>query len=86
MAIRTSIKKTEPGFVGELVANDVYVKVSGIYGSKDSISFQAIGIANDQQIFSGSFSFAPTLEGDNFIKQAYAHLKTLPDFAGAVDC
>jgi hypothetical protein len=23
---------------------------------------------------------------ENFIKQAYAHLKTLPEFAGATDC
>lgn len=26
------------------------------------------------------------LNGDNPIKQAYEHLKTLPEFAGATDC
>jgi len=26
------------------------------------------------------------LDGGNFIKQAYDHLKTLPEFAGTVDC
>lgn len=35
---------------------------------------------------SASFACAYDLEGGNPIKQAYDHLKTLPDFAGAVDC
>jgi hypothetical protein len=26
------------------------------------------------------------IEGDNPIKQAYEHLKTLPEFEGAIDC
>lgn len=86
MAILASIKKTEPGFVGELVANDVCIKVSDMYGNKDNINFQVVGIYNGQQIFSGSYSFVPTLDGDNFIKQAYMHLKSLHDFAGSVDC
>ena len=32
------------------------------------------------------YSFKPTLDGDNFIQQAYNHLKTLPEFAGSTDC
>jgi hypothetical protein len=32
------------------------------------------------------YSFAPDLNGKNFIAQAYEHLKTLPEFAGATDC
>ena len=35
---------------------------------------------------SASFPFIPDLEGDNSIKQAYDQLKTLPEFADAVDC
>jgi hypothetical protein len=31
-------------------------------------------------------SFTPNLEGGNFIKQAYEHLKSLPEFANATDC
>jgi hypothetical protein len=30
--------------------------------------------------------FFPSLEGNNFIAQAYEHLKTLPEFEGAEDC
>jgi hypothetical protein len=32
------------------------------------------------------YKFAPNLDGANFIKQAYEHLKTLPEFSGATDC
>ena len=31
-------------------------------------------------------SCAYAIDGDNPIKQAYEHLKTLPEFAGAVNC
>lgn len=30
--------------------------------------------------------FIPSLDGDNFIRQAYMHLKSLPEFHGAADC
>ena len=33
-----------------------------------------------------SFEAAYDLEGSNPIKQAYEHLKTLPEFAGSTDC
>lgn len=30
-----------------------------------------------------NYCFVPNMDGGNFIAQAYAHLKTLPEFAGA---
>lgn len=36
--------------------------------------------------FSKAFDFSVDLEGPNPIKQAYLHLKTLPEFADAIDC
>lgn len=33
-----------------------------------------------------SYQFKPNLLGDNFIKQGYEYLKTLPEFEGCVDC
>jgi hypothetical protein len=33
-----------------------------------------------------SYQFTPNMNSDNFIKQAYLHLKSLPEFADAVDC
>jgi len=32
------------------------------------------------------FGCAYSIDGENPISQAYAHLKTLPEFAGAIDC
>lgn len=35
---------------------------------------------------SQTFEFPYEIEGNNPIKQAYLHLKTLPEFADAIDC
>ncbi len=40
----------------------------------------------DVQDGSQDHYFAPELDRENFIKQAYEHLKTLPEFEGAEDC
>ena len=32
------------------------------------------------------YFFTPKMNQDNFIKQAYEYLKTLPEFANATDC
>jgi hypothetical protein len=32
------------------------------------------------------YTIGYTLDGDNPVRQAYLHLKTLPEFANAVDC
>lgn len=63
-----------------------YIKVERVDGGKTSctayVSFAAEG-------FSGAknYAFVPSVADDaaNFIKQAYEHLKTLDEFAGAVD-
>ena len=65
-----------------------YIKVATVSGNKDSISccvnFQKD--KDEQFLDSRSFTFTPSMSGGNFIAQAYAHLKTLPEFAGATDC
>jgi hypothetical protein len=64
---------------------DVYIKVERVSGSKESataeVSFKAEGFSGAK-----SYPFEPTMDGSNFISQAYAHLKTLPEFADAEDC
>ena len=65
---------------------DCYIKVETVSGTKDQ-QLAAISIkAKNGAIKREQRSFAPNLNGENFIKQAYEHLKTLPEFAGAVDC
>jgi len=46
-----------------------------VYADKEKQFFQ-------EQVFTASYNIA----GDNPIKQAYEHLKTLPEFANATDC
>lgn len=99
MAIKKSLNIRGTGYVsfenlyfetGETVVTTplLYIKVESVTGSKNSI--QAVVSFTDQaqnkKMIEKSFVFTPSMEAGNFIAQAYSHLKTLPDFAGAVDC
>jgi hypothetical protein len=68
--------------------SSAYVKVTSIQGTKDSIvaCFEFRPNADGVAFAWGASSFVPSLDGDNFIRQAYLHLKTLPEFANATDC
>jgi hypothetical protein len=68
-----------------IVTMNAYIKVERVNASKDSASADVSFTENDKKT-SSSYTFTPSLDGDNFIKQAYQHLKTLPEFAGATDC
>lgn len=65
-----------------------YIKVERIYGDKHSVVVQYSVSQNvgDPVRVEQSAQFTPDLEGPNFIRQAYEHLKTLPEFADAEDC
>lgn len=60
------------------------VSISG----KDRIGFWLKSYKNlENTAFAEKPMVAPyNLTGENPIKQAYMHLKTLPEFAGATDC
>jgi|LakMenE18May11ns_1017448.scaffolds.fasta_scaffold9454435_1 hypothetical protein len=81
-----ALKKTVQ-FKG-ISVNDCYIKVWRIEGNKADLSFGVSYSANAQaEVFnSETYYCAHVLDGDNPIKQAYKHLKTLPEFAGATDC
>lgn len=67
---------------------ECYIKVMTVSGNKNSISC-CINFQKDkdgQFLDSQSFTFTPSMSGGNFIAQAYEHLKTLSEFAGATDC
>jgi len=67
---------------------NTYIKVDSVQGSKDAAS-TVVSFKNTStgEVFSyKSYSFTPAMEPKNFIAQAYEHLKTLPEFAGATDC
>lgn len=72
----------------EITFNAAYVRVTSIIGTKSKIDFTAVVLAkvDGLEISRNDYSFEPNLNGGNFIQQAYNHLKTLPEFAGATDC
>lgn len=64
-----------------------YVKVELIIGDKNQISVN-VSFVGDSIKFYRQYCVPVSLQASapNFIAQAYAHLKTLPEFAGATDC
>lgn len=83
MALQKTIT-TEAG----LTATDAYHRVEGLrFVSKSEISFLVRSYAStDLPAFGEAVhACAYDIAGENPIKQAYEHLKTLPEFSGATD-
>lgn len=73
----------------ETVTTDpLYIKVVSVSGNKEtltaSVSFSLEKTTAPLAV--KDYQFTLELEGPNPIKQAYEYLKTLPEFADAVDC
>lgn len=71
--------------------DNTYVVVDSIEGSKFGMSMLVIvytDVHKEKIIYRKRFSFRPSLteNSENFLKQAYNYLKTLPEFAGGEDC
>lgn len=99
MALRINIKAAGPATMhassGPVklpsmeIELDCYARVVSVSGGKDSCDIicmftdEAHGVS-----FIRAHSFTPSVAADaeNFIRQAYMHLKSLPEFAGATDC
>ena len=75
-------------FGDDVVFNNAYIMVGALYGDKKSLRIEVnVHRAKGETILDRcQFYFTPILDGKNFIAQAYEHLKTLPEFADAVDC
>jgi hypothetical protein len=75
-------------FNDDVIFNNVYAKIEMISGNKEKIRIDLIykRPLDEMIVLKQCYFFAPDLNGSNFIKQAYEHLKTLPEFAGATDC
>lgn len=88
MALRKQFIKTLPGFDGELKCKGTYWKVTQLTGNKSQIDFTTGAFVEESQVFGAQYSFTPSVQdgAKNFIAQAYDHLKSLPEFAGAEDC
>lgn len=86
MALKKTLSVTKPNFNGSLTVNDAYWKVATVKGSKSKAVAEVTVFKETDIVDRQYYSFEPLMNGDNFIKQAYLHLKTLPEFAGAQDC
>lgn len=69
--------------------NNAYCRVDNIViNAKTKMNFLLKIYADKtaKEIQCENFECAYDIEGENPTKQAYEHLKTLPEFAGATDC
>lgn len=75
-------------FGEDSVFANAYLRIDRIEATKHLASAQLGFYKEGGQEFlsSTTLSFALSLDGGNFIQQAYEHLKSLPEFADAVDC
>jgi hypothetical protein len=81
-------KKISIDVFGKAVDFDgAYIKVAHISGTKDDVlaTVDMLTAKDGQIVKQGKYQFKPSLDGSNFIKQSYEHLKTLEEFSGAVD-
>ncbi len=85
MALRKDTEKSVEGFSQPLIAENAYWKVQYVFGGKTRVEVKAEAFHNDVIIAEFKTSFTPSMDGSNFIQQAYEHLKTLPQFSGAED-
>jgi hypothetical protein len=67
---------------------ELYIKVETVYGDKNNIRVLVTfkNQKTEEHLMHREYSFTPNLDAGNFIAQAYEHLKTLPEFSGAIDC
>jgi hypothetical protein len=86
MALKKDVVVTQDNFEGQLIAKDAYWKINRMYGNKDGFNVEVHVLIDGKVYKQVDASFVPDLGGSNFIHQAYLHLKTLPEFAGATDC
>lgn len=87
MALTQEITRKD-SFGDDRVFPNAYIKVDQISGNKGLLQV-VIGIYKEQgqnKIDSVSTGFSPSLDGKNFIAQAYDHVKTLDNFLNAQNC
>jgi hypothetical protein len=88
MALSKQIEFRPVGFSAAVIVQNAYCKVTKVTGDKSYIECQISVFENKEQsapLYSNTYIFVPDLD-ENFIKQAYKHIKKLPEFNGAIDC
>jgi hypothetical protein len=83
--VETSIGVIDNGI--QTISFPAYIKVTSIVGDKNKVTAN-VNFKGETQQFNRQYEVDMSVAtgSENFIAQVYAHLKTLPEFAGAVDC
>ena len=87
MALSKTITLVD-NFNESITFNNAYVKVVQASITKETCAatYKILKQVNGQELTHNTVCFSFDLEGPNPIKQAYLHLKTLPEFSNATDC
>jgi hypothetical protein len=88
MALTATITLTD-NFKEQITFNNAYVRVECIQATRHWANAEVLifKATNGDLLERKNYEFMAELEqGQNHIKQAYEHLKTLPEFSDAVDC
>jgi hypothetical protein len=75
-------------FGQDIVLKDSYIRVISVYWDKHQTTgnVDVCDSITKATLKTIAYSFASTMEGGNFVAQTYQYLKTLSEFADAVDC
>lgn len=88
MALQKTVTLTD-NFDEDVQITDCYIKIGEIKGGKSLLIAYADyhKTSSSGSILRKKFSFVPSVAdgSDNFIKQAYEHLKALSEFSDAID-
>jgi hypothetical protein len=77
-----------------LTVINAYIRIDTVCGSKDSLTISVNSYASQAAFQNGTgyieqkfYNFTPSVSDNaaNFIKQGYAHLKSLAEYSSAVD-
>ena len=87
MALQTSLSLTD-NFRQVINFVDCYIRIDSVLSAKEysTITYFIYKEKDGDLLQQNVINFSLDLEGPNPIKQAYLHLKTLPEFANATDC
>jgi hypothetical protein len=67
---------------------DCYVRVTFVESTKESskVTYGIFNASKEDLLSKREFISSHNLDSKNFIAQEYDHMKTMPEFAGAIDC
>jgi hypothetical protein len=87
MALQISLSLTD-NFQQVIDFADCYVKIGSVLSTKEysTITYFIYKEKEGSLLQQNVINFLLDFDGPNPIKQAYLHLKTLPEFADAIDC